>query len=259
MNPLLFGTADAPMYGVYHPTKARVAKRTGVLLCAPFGQEYMRSHRAFRQLATLLTRAGFHLFRFDYHATGDSAGDSSEVSLERMREDVATAIEELKANADVERVALVGLRLGAVLAAEAAAGRDDVETVVLWDPVVHGAEYVAELLAASDDVQAGRPSGPDVTVGVMGFPLTPSFRRSLSAIDLATSPHQLPKRSVLVVSSDRPEYARLVASAAGRGSTMVRRDVPSPGNWGEVDDNGSALIPVALIQAIVQDLTEGCQ
>ncbi|MCU0622820.1 MAG: alpha/beta hydrolase [Gemmatimonadaceae bacterium] len=258
MNPQFFGTAERSLYGVYHPPRARVAKRTGVVCCYPFGQEYMRSHRAFRQLASLLTRAGFHLFRFDYTATGDSAGDAREVSLAHWREDIGHAIEELKAMAEVERVALVGLRLGGTIAAEVAATRDDIAQVVLWDPVVRGAEYVAELLAASDDVQAGRPSGPEHTVGVMGFPMTPAFRAELLQIDAPAAPPPVSARTLMVVSGERPEFAALAQALTARGTRVVTQVVPSPGNWGEVDDNGSALIPVALIQAIVQDLTMEC-
>ena len=197
MNALFFGTGKHSLYGVYHPPRARVARRTGVLLCSPFGQEYMRSHRAFRQLASLLTRAGFHLFRFDYYATGDSAGHSEEVTLAQWVEDIGTAIEELRETAEVKQVALVGLRLGATLAAQVAAVRDDVLNVVLWDPIVSGAEYVRDLLASSDEALAGQLIGEADTVGVNGFPLSPSFRSDLAAIDLTGRAVKLPGQSLI--------------------------------------------------------------
>ncbi len=258
MNALFFGTGERSLYGVYHPPRARVARRTGVVLCYPFGQEYMRSHRAFRQLASLLTRAGFHLFRFDYYATGDSSGHSEEVTLAQWFEDIGTAIEELRETADVEQVALVGLRLGATLAAQVAAVRDDVSHVVLWDPIVSGASYLRDLLASSDETMAGQAIDEADTVGVNGFPLSPSFRRELSAIDLTERGMRLPGRSLMVVSGSSVDFTRAGDALVASGSRLERREVPSPGNWGEVDDNGSALIPVALIQAIVQDLTTEC-
>lgn len=258
MNAHFFGTSERSLYGVYHPPRARVARQTGVLLCYPFGQEYMRSHRAFRQLASLLTRAGFHLFRFDYFATGDSAGHSEEVTLAQWFEDIGTAIEELRETADVKQVALVGLRLGATLAAQVAAVRTDVSSVVLWDPIVSGADYLQDLLASSDEALAGQPIGEADMVGVNGFPLSPSFRKELAAIDLTERAVKLPGRSLMVVSGANVAFERSAAAFARNGSHLEWREVPSPGNWGEVDDNGSALIPVALIQAIVQDLTTEC-
>lgn len=258
MNPQFFGTAERSLYGVYHAPRARVAKKTGVVCCYPFGQEYMRSHRAFRQLASLLTRAGFHVFRFDYSATGDSAGASDEVSLAHWREDIGAAIEELKAMAEVEQVALVGLRLGGSTALDVASTREDVTHVVLWDPIVEGGRYISELLSSADEVPAGHVPAAQETVGVMGFPLTPAFRQELQRIDVATAPPSTRARVVMVVSADRPEFAALGQGLTRGGTALTTRVVPSPGNWGEVDDNGSALIPVALIQTIVQDLTTEC-
>ena len=82
MNPFFFGSSERPLYGVHHPPRERGPRESGVVLCYPMGQEYMRSHRAFRQLANLLTRKGHHVFRFDYFATGDSSGASGEGTFE---------------------------------------------------------------------------------------------------------------------------------------------------------------------------------
>ena len=61
--------------------------------------------------------------------------------------DTRAAIDELKRQVPgLDRVTLVGLRFGATLAAAAAAGRDDVERLVLWDPVVDGADYMQSVL-----------------------------------------------------------------------------------------------------------------
>src|SRR5687768_16729988 len=115
MNPFYFGSSQRPLYGVYHPSKGRTARPVGVVLCYPLGQEYMRAHRAFRQLATLLTKNGFPVLRFDYAGTGDSAGDGSAGSVATWVEDIGAAIDELKDTAGVSRVSLVGLRAGGAL------------------------------------------------------------------------------------------------------------------------------------------------
>src|SRR5215217_413896 len=87
MNPLYFGSSQKPLYGVYHPPKSqpgRPVRTTGVVLCYPLGQEYMRAHRAFRQLATLLTKSGFPVLRFDYYGTGDSGGDGDAGDVDKV-------------------------------------------------------------------------------------------------------------------------------------------------------------------------------
>lgn len=249
MNPFYFGSSQRPLYGVYHPAKARTARPIGVVLCYPLGQEYMRAHRAFRQLATLLTKSGFPVLRFDYAGTGDSAGDGTAGSVATWIEDIGAAIDELKDTAGVGRVSLVGLRAGGALVALAQRGRKDVERVVLWDPTADAQAYVASLLAGGD---APDESG---TVGVQGFPLTTALRGELAAIDLGELD---PASSTLcvVISEERAEFARLRECLAARRVPAVFRCYPSAGNWNEVDRWGSALLPQAIIQGIVQTLTE---
>jgi pimeloyl-ACP methyl ester carboxylesterase len=262
MNPFFFGTSERQLFGVYHPPKARKTRDTGVVLCCPLGQEYMRSHRAFRQLALLLERGGFHVLRFDYAGTGDSWGDGERASLAEWSANAASAVAELRDTAEVKRVALVGLRLGAAVAALAARDRDDVSDVVLWDPVVRGADYAAELLADAELPQ-GAPAGArerlasyDGTVNVMGYPLTSALRREIAGVDLLTAPLSTRARHHVVVSSERPEYGALVERGQRDGLRLRYHHIPSEGDWNFVDNFGSVLIPQLVIQGIVRLLGE---
>ena len=250
MNSFYFGSSERPLFGVHHPPKGRETRGEGVVLCYPMGQEYMRSHRAFRQLANLLVRRGYHVFRFDYFGTGDSAGASEEGSLSQWVCDVASAIEEFKDNTSVQRVSLVGLRLGAALAALAASDRDDVEKLVLWDPVVRGTSYLAELLAVAKAPAAGRDTSSG-TLGVLGFPLTQALRDELAQLDLTRLEESGARSLEIVVSSERPEWNDLHEAWVRRGLPARCECIPSGGNWNEVDNFGSALLPQELIQGIV--------
>jgi pimeloyl-ACP methyl ester carboxylesterase len=247
MNPFYFGSSERPLFGVHHPPKGQQARSEGIVLCYPMGQEYMRAHRAFRQLANLLVRRGHHVFRFDYFGTGDSAGASDEGSLAQWCADVGHAISELQDNASLRSVSLVGLRLGAALAALAAQGRRDVEKLVLWDPVVRGADYATELAAAAQP-QLDPASG---TLGVLGFPLTAPLREELAALDLARLAPTGARAVEIVVSSERPAWRTLYAAWTEAGHPARLACIPSGGNWNEVDNFGSALLPQELIQGIV--------
>ena len=48
MEAMFFGQSTAPLYGVYHPANLSSDRMEGIVICPPFGQEYMRSHRALR-------------------------------------------------------------------------------------------------------------------------------------------------------------------------------------------------------------------
>src|SRR4051812_18625410 len=86
MLPLYFGPPDRPLFGAFHSSSKAVAsdvwqslpRGAAVVLCSPFGHEEHHAHRSERHLAELLARAGFPVLRFDYDATGDSAGDDRE-------------------------------------------------------------------------------------------------------------------------------------------------------------------------------------
>ena len=255
MNPFYFGTSGSSLFGIYNPPAARLVKSTGVVLCYPFGQEYMRAHRAFRQLAMLLTRAGFHVFRFDYFGTGDSAGDSSEGTIETWADNVAMAIDELRDTADLQSVSVVGLRLGGLLGALASSRRTDVESLVLWDPIVNGRAYAKALIDEGlwhESYRADRmPARTDGTVGVLGFPLTAALRAELESADLTQVALNPRTKTLIVVSQDQDDYRSLERKLRERGTKVEYSCIPMDGNWNEVDANGSALIPQAVIKGIV--------
>jgi len=253
MNAMMFGRAPHSLFGVYHPPRTMRARRSGVVLCYPFGQEYMRAHRAYRQLALLLSNAGFHVMRFDYSGTGDSAGDATSGSLTQWIADAQSAAEELKEVAEISRVSFVGLRLGAAVAAMAAESRIDVDEVVLWDPLVSGDAHIEELLPFNSREE--RPMRADGINGVLGFPLTTTMRAEICAFDLRQVAGPPTSGRLVVVSRTHPEYDALcdAPSVITRARLAV---VPGAGDWNTVDDFGGALIPVAHIQAIVAHLVK---
>jgi uncharacterized protein len=137
VNPLYLGTRERRLFAVYEPAAAKEGRSRAAVLCHPWGAEYVYAHRTMRQLAVKLSACGFHTLRFDYFGTGDSGGGDSEANPAGAEADVDSAIEGLQDIAGAARVTLIGLRLGATLAARAAMRRkESVEALVLWDPIV---------------------------------------------------------------------------------------------------------------------------
>lgn len=145
MTPLLFGPPERRLFGIY--SAPATAPTAAVLLCPPVGQELLRAHRFHRVLSDRLLRLGVAVLRFDYYGTGDSGGDSTEGDLEGWTEDVGTAHAELVRQVGDLPITWYGARMGATLAA-AAAARGGIETpdrLVLWDTVLDGADWLREL------------------------------------------------------------------------------------------------------------------
>ena len=149
MKHHFFGNPQSQLFGVHHrPRGIAVEPTRAVLICPPIGQEYIRTHWCLRLMASQLCRQGAHVLRMDYSGMGDSAGSLQEVqSIDQWTEDVLTGIARLKELSGAGTVMLVGLRMGALLAAQAARQSNDVNSVVLWEPVEEGARYLKELRA----------------------------------------------------------------------------------------------------------------
>jgi uncharacterized protein len=92
--PLRFGSPQRELFGMLHRPE-RGTTGTGVLVCNPFGQEAVRSHRLFRVMAERLARSGRSVMRFDYFGTGDSAGDEDDADLDAWQHDILRAHAEL--------------------------------------------------------------------------------------------------------------------------------------------------------------------
>ena len=138
MIPLHFGTRQRLLFGLWNPS-GRARRRHGVVICNPWGEEAVRAHRTLRILAERLARTGLDVLRFDYFGTGDSLGSSTSVTLTGCVDDTIIAIEEVSTVANVDSVSLIGLRMGAAIAGQAArAGSSVIERLVLWDPLSTG-------------------------------------------------------------------------------------------------------------------------
>lgn len=252
MNAFYFGTGTHRLFGVYAPGVGHGPSTRAAVLCAPWGQEYLRSHRSMRQLGMQLRAAGFHVLQFDYYGTGDSAGDMVEASVKDWENDIGVALDELRDSCGAERVSLVGLRLGATFAARLAADRPhDIKELVLWDPVVSGNDYLRELRA-----MMSTPSTPDDPPYVNGFPLTPALEAEFTTLNLIALADQLPART-LAVSSAVPRAADAPLHIFGaalerRGPAASLEIINAPPAWLEHRSSGTALTPVAILQRITQ-------
>jgi len=142
LEALHFGP-DQRLFGLRSEPLMR-PRQTAIVICQSWGPEGMRCYRGLHLLAQQLAERGFETLRFDYTGTGDSA-DVDGAPLALWLSDIAVAANELRELSGASRIALLGLRLGALLAAQAAdAARAD--EVLLWDAPEDGRSWSAEML-----------------------------------------------------------------------------------------------------------------
>jgi exosortase A-associated hydrolase 2 len=266
MHPFYFGTQEKLLFGIYHPPLTRADRDTGVVLCNPFGSEAIYAHRAFRQVAIRLSRVGFHVLRFDYYGCGDSAGEGNEGDVDQWKKDISLAIDELNNRAGVSRVSLVGLRLGATLGLLVAGERNDVESLVLWEPVVEGKAYIEELMTEQEGwmekgefSEAAITKLEDGTVEIIGFALTSQMRLGIESIDLLSLEKVTAKRLLIIRSPEKAGDQSLLKRLKELGASPNYSDLATPRVWLESQESDRIVVPNELLESIVLWLTRNHQ
>ncbi|MCB1207977.1 MAG: alpha/beta fold hydrolase [Verrucomicrobiales bacterium] len=165
-------------------TAAVASRNHAVLICSPVGHEQVHSHRSLRHLADRLAAEGYTVMRFDYHGTGDSAGTALDPDrCQTWLGNIQDAITWLRSEAGCRKVSLVGLRLGATLAA-LYASEHEVDGLVLWTPIVSGRRFVRELTALSRVAQQATNADAPFLEAV-GFVYSRQTLDELGRIDLS--------------------------------------------------------------------------
>jgi amino acid adenylation domain-containing protein len=248
-EPIHFGPPADQLFGMLHRAQSEVAIGK-VLLCYPLPPKYMLCYGAFQRLAVSLSEAGFDVLRFDYFGVGDSAGEPQQATAARWTADVEAALEYLGSRSRAARTALVGMRIGAVLAGRVSATRNDIDELVLWEPVIDGKTYAAELAAfAASPTNAGELSG---TLDVFGFQVNRQLREGLAAMSMLREPPRA-HRILLVETQERDESARLANSVPG----VLRETLPGlDHDWQRLIEGDTVVNPVPHLRRIRQFLTE---
>ena len=226
VQALYFGAEQQACFGMLHRATGPAPATHALLICGSIGHEDQAAYRGLRELAQLAARRGCTTLRFDYLGSADSndtaAGpDCASTNLACVH----AAIDTLRAQTDVQRVCVLGLRTGALFAAVAASQRQDVDAFVALMPVSSGRAYVREATlraaASGDDALALLEFG--------GFVLSPQARQELIELDLVRLPNAPASSVMLVHADDRPGDARWLRRLADLGADVTSLCVPDLG------------------------------
>ncbi|HEY8547118.1 MAG TPA: alpha/beta hydrolase, partial [Acidimicrobiales bacterium] len=151
----------------------------GVVICPPtHGDAAINYHREAR-LGRWLARAGVATQRFHYRGTGESDRlPPPGITFSTLVDDARQAAELLRERCGLERIGFLGTRVGALVAARAAAELDGAP-LVLWQPVVDPRRYVNDSVAV--DLGRGAPGPAALPAGFDGPPLGPPVPPGVAA------------------------------------------------------------------------------
>ncbi len=196
-EPFFLDRPPDHVFSVYTQPGADRPSLGNVLYIHPFAEEMNRSRRVAALMARAASQAGWGFLSVDLTGCGDSSGDFADARWDAWIDDIGAALNWLEAR-DSGPITLIGLRLGAIAAAEIArAGPDRIAGLVLWQPVTGGKTMLNQFLRVR--VAAGMMgSGERETTGslrerfeagesveIAGYEITPGLARDLDAKELS--------------------------------------------------------------------------
>jgi pimeloyl-ACP methyl ester carboxylesterase len=221
----------------------------GFVLCHSFAAEQLHLSRLEAVIARRVAAAGFPVLRYHGQGYGDSEGRIQDIRLSTHLSDAKDAVSLMSELSGVERVGVMGPRLGGLVAA-LTADREGLDLLVAWQPVVSGQQYmrdfIRQLVLHSVVLQAGERASSKAApsdlraelrergwLDVKGFPLSEAAFEEIAGLDLLRELRTFDGHS-LVVSIGRtervdPAIDKLVARLAELGGDCTHEAVRDPG------------------------------
>lgn len=185
---------DGTRYCLFHPPQGEC--RDALVYLHPFAEEMNKSRRMAALQARALAARGVGVLQIDLHGCGDSSGEFGEARWEGWKADAEAARAWLQQRLG-RPAGLWGLRLGALLALDYAAGAREVpHRLLLWQPMANGAAVMNQFLRlriAADMVQEGAANGGTKAlrvaleqgrpVEIAGYELAPQLAAAIDPLD----------------------------------------------------------------------------
>ena len=228
--PIYFDSGDHRLFGWLQSPPDGWLRNTGLVICKPFGYEAICAHRGLRAFSEAAAGLGVPTLRVDYLGTGDSPDiDPDCDQIKVWTADVVAAVQELCRRTGVQSVCILGVRLGAVLAALAAEECAAVTSLILISPLLSGRKYLRELrtirLASATEVTDLRDkSARSMEVG--GFLFSAATLASLAELDLLKRPACRIDAALVIDGTSLPVASRLAQHLSDSGIQTQYQTLP---------------------------------
>lgn len=238
-----FGADQDKLFGTIHlPLGSPLG---AVLICPSIHSELLANYRKEVLLARALASSGIAVQRFHYRGTGNSDGETEDITFQSMVEDVAEATSRLTSRVEAP-FGIMATRWGGIVAAPVVAGTD--APLALWEPILEPDRFFTEVFRARllRDVGQGdnRPrSGGDALakmkeeglVDILGYPICRTLYDSAVGHGLEEGLGSEP-RPILIVQMTRtkevkPHFAGLKERLESKGSSVDIEIVAGQPAW----------------------------
>jgi exosortase A-associated hydrolase 2 len=212
----------------------------------PFAEEMNKSRRMAALQARALAAAGWSVLQVDLLGCGDSDGEFGDATWSSWVDDVSDAAAWLRQRCGYAP-ALWGLRLGCLLASEAARRMESHPDLLFWQPVHSGRQFLQQFLRLklanqlfvgddrerlrTEDLRAQLARGEAVEVG--GYALAPDLAVGMEASELLppTNPARVAWLEVLAAPEIPPAAKSRVQAWQAAGMQVDIRAIAGPPFW----------------------------
>lgn len=163
-TPFFFEFHDRPIYAVHHAPRVERAGAPVLVHCHSLGVEQITAYHAEVLLARAAAARGIPVLRYHAYGHGDSAGDFADVTLDLLTENALAAAAEARRRTGATRVAWLGVRYGALVAARALRRVEGSSALMLWEPAHRPLDFFRGQLRAMLFAQVAAGKRSDATV-----------------------------------------------------------------------------------------------
>jgi len=186
-----FPNKDEKIAGMLHIPEGTPAP--AAIFCHGFTGNRVESHRLFVHAARELCNRGFVTLRFDFRGSGESEGLFESMTISEEMSDLVTALRWLHDRKEIlkDRIGIVGLSLGGVVAILTAADDERIKAVCAWSTPAElgGLENTARSIFGESRIEVlmerryfDLPSGDRIGRGFLMDALTHDISRSVARI-----------------------------------------------------------------------------
>jgi alpha/beta superfamily hydrolase len=245
---------------VHRPLTAQNGR--AVLVCPTVHAGGLMNYRREVNLGRQLARRGFVAVRPQYYGSANSLGDDSELTLDTMVRDARAAVELVGAECSNGLSSIVGVRLGALVAAALHEWRD--LPLALWEPVVKGSDYFREAFRA-ELMRRMRQKGEDDrltrsdleerlrsegSVEIVGELIHRSFHESVHDRSLLPLPGADGREVLLVGFGGSGGRSRLKEELVAAGSRVVQASSEVNETWWFQDEDTDPEVDAATASTV---------
>jgi exosortase A-associated hydrolase 2 len=192
LDPAFIEGSRGSLFAMHHaPT--HINDSTECFIVVPsFAEEMNRCRYMQTLLAQALNKHGYGLLSVDPFGTGDSAGNFAEADWDQWKKDVVSATDYAK-QLGYKHISFLAIRLGTLLAMEAAPYIDDLKRIIFWQPVTNGKATLNQFLRIKIAASIGRDEKAETTahleellnegknIEVAGYDVSPSLFKGIQS------------------------------------------------------------------------------